>query len=799
MKKFISLGICAALAATSIPMTAFAAADIKVSRRPTVENDNTFGLENSTTGIYQHEGKYSDSAPYMLFELDTTTSTNESFKVRLKNGEWAYDYEYTKGANTNNSAQYPDNIDKNGKDANSLDLKDETLKGADLGINKITKLSDSTILVEVEEGNDDKIYLPLAVKGKGNGTIEAEVYDGSSVLGGVYNIGYVGETATTVTVEDTVNFSNKSTLKNILIEEVAPGSLKGGEEITVSISGNFKFVNHENITLDAVSGDSGVNATGLKAIPKVVEGKNVYSNTELTFKLPEGFKTENTLAILKLANIAVQEDDAVSGDVVDLTIRGAGISRTTLEVGKYVDFGVEISAEDKELPQFNAGQVSNEDQTESLKVTMKEEVSNSWWAGRKTTITLPEGVKFKSVEIKNVDNKVLDSTTNEPMISGSKEYNVGESEAWLDFTADKITLSGLKVKTDANGKEEKANLEFKFQFSVEPGFSGDIPVTFGGAALDSDMSVTVAKAVTPISVTAESNIVSIDYRNVEVSDIIIKENYAGALKTDKQLVIGIEGDLIGFESGVEYEVTEGDMKIEKVEKKGSNIVLTIKSASGKTPSTIKISGLKLYLDRSLPQGDYALQVKANKEETTTTASKSDIKDTIFRNYIETEKDEEALFNTDSYDVMSNYITVATQGRDKDDSTFATKVVVTINSTTMTVDGKERTIPVAPYIKEGRTMVPVRAITEALASSSNAEPVQWVDSAKTVIIKYGSRIVTMKIGEAMMNVSGTPIPMNVAPEIVNDYTFIPLRDLGTALGLTDSQIVWDEASQTVTFN
>ena len=203
----------------------------------------------------------------------------------------------------------------------------------------------------------------------------------------------------------------------------------------------------------------------------------------------------------------------------------------------------------------------------------------------------------------------------------------------------------------------------------------------------------------------------------------------------------------------------------------------------------------------MPQGDYALQLKLGSDASTTSDGDANhnVTDAIFRSYIDDEKDNKALFETDTVDVIDNYITVVTQGRDKDDSTFATKVVVTINSTTMSVNGEEKTIPVAPYIREGRTMVPVRAITEALATSSNAEPVQWIDSARTVVIYYGSRIITMKLGEAQMTINGSPIPMNVAPEIVNDYTFIPLRDLGTALGLTDAQIVWDEAAQTVTFN
>ena len=44
-----------------------------------------------------------------------------------------------------------------------------------------------------------------------------------------------------------------------------------------------------------------------------------------------------------------------------------------------------------------------------------------------------------------------------------------------------------------------------------------------------------------------------------------------------------------------------------------------------------------------------------------------------------------------------------------------KVVMTIDSATYTVDGKEKTADVAPYVSNGRTMVPVRFAAEAFGS------------------------------------------------------------------------------------
>ena len=57
-----------------------------------------------------------------------------------------------------------------------------------------------------------------------------------------------------------------------------------------------------------------------------------------------------------------------------------------------------------------------------------------------------------------------------------------------------------------------------------------------------------------------------------------------------------------------------------------------------------------------------------------------------------------------------------------------KIYFTINSPEMYVDGNKLTIDVPAQIRNGRTLVPVRAISEALGCS-----VDWDDSSKTVII------------------------------------------------------------------
>ena len=51
----------------------------------------------------------------------------------------------------------------------------------------------------------------------------------------------------------------------------------------------------------------------------------------------------------------------------------------------------------------------------------------------------------------------------------------------------------------------------------------------------------------------------------------------------------------------------------------------------------------------------------------------------------------------------------------------------------------------------------------------------------------------------MSINGTNVAMTTAPVIVNERIFIPLRDLGVALGLNDDKIHWDDATKTATLN
>lgn len=122
------------------------------------------------------------------------------------------------------------------------------------------------------------------------------------------------------------------------------------------------------------------------------------------------------------------------------------------------------------------------------------------------------------------------------------------------------------------------------------------------------------------------------------------------------------------------------------------------------------------------------------------------------------------------------------------------IQVAIGAEEMTVNGDPIVLPVPAYITDaGYTMLPVSAVAGALGIDSSA--IVWDGETKTVEITYGEKVISMTIGNDVMLVDGEEMAASSAPEITDDRTFLPIRDLANALGITD--ITWDGVSQIAT--
>lgn len=94
----------------------------------------------------------------------------------------------------------------------------------------------------------------------------------------------------------------------------------------------------------------------------------------------------------------------------------------------------------------------------------------------------------------------------------------------------------------------------------------------------------------------------------------------------------------------------------------------------------------------------------------------------------------------------------------------------------------------PVIKHGRTLIPVRAVSEAMGAT-----VEWNEEEKIVTITKGDRIIEFNLVENKVYVDEVETAIDVPAEVMNKRTMVPLRFIAEQLGLS---VDWDEESNTI---
>lgn len=105
-----------------------------------------------------------------------------------------------------------------------------------------------------------------------------------------------------------------------------------------------------------------------------------------------------------------------------------------------------------------------------------------------------------------------------------------------------------------------------------------------------------------------------------------------------------------------------------------------------------------------------------------------------------------------------------------------------------INGEPVEFDVPPQLINDRTMVPLRAIFEALGAK-----VEWNGDTQTVTATRGDIVVVSTIGNKIMYVSGEAKTMDVAPVIISDRTLVPARFVAEAFGCF---VEWESSTRTV---
>lgn len=105
-----------------------------------------------------------------------------------------------------------------------------------------------------------------------------------------------------------------------------------------------------------------------------------------------------------------------------------------------------------------------------------------------------------------------------------------------------------------------------------------------------------------------------------------------------------------------------------------------------------------------------------------------------------------------------------------------------------VDGQLVQTDVAPFVKGGRALVPVRAISSALKAD-----VKWDADTRTVVITRGEQSITLYLDKKEATVDGKTITLDIAPVLKNGRAFLPLRFISEQL---KANVDWQEEGKIV---
>ena len=781
MKKFLSMVMAAAMVVSLVPATAFAATgDFKATAK--VIDAQNFAVDDVDSPIGGSElqltlttGDSLRTQDKMKFtatldnvkDLETVTQIEDDDIFILDEDGRVTEAYTVKDFDVTDEDEFEFTVEEKGDAENAAQFKRGIVIGIDLSgvqMDKVSKGKTATISIDSDDATitngDDLVFASVEAKG-----IKASV-------------------------KDTVDVATEEVaeLKELKIEPAVGDTLgavaKNGTDIRLKLNSGFEFVKSD-LTLSTDKGTPVPDTT--------------WDDDEVTFEnIGDGITGAEWF---KIEGLKVEATSAKAGATATIKVYVDGNDTVSVEVAKVVDYTVSMTVdEDEDVPVIYSGVnvdnkgITDDSDHESLEVTIEESFAGAWNNSKDFTLSVPEGVYITDVVNATLEESELNGYANE--------------KAWFEAAYEEGDYVDLTFKrrgwteTDPNGNgasKDPAELTFTLVLVADPNFEGDVTLKLTGDAVD-EQEVTIAKFVKPYVVEAQQNDMQIDYRNTEIpTSVVVKEAEAGLWDKGTKFVLSLdkidfddEGTIaVDDKSGLE--VKDDEVKTTTVD--GDDAVyFVVDSRSDDEPATVTISGLQLYMDRSLPAGAYDLEMVSPEMN-------DPYESTVVLNGTKDKVDGEnrtiADINDDfvSYTAKAGFVNIVTAGREDTDS-FTTKVVVPVGESYLISGENKVEIPVPAYINAaGYTMLPLRAVAVALGINENN--VLWDQASRTATVMYGSKIINMTLGQKVVYVNGAMIPATAAVEITNDRMFLGLRDLGNALGVTD--ITWDQATKTATLN
>ncbi len=150
-----------------------------------------------------------------------------------------------------------------------------------------------------------------------------------------------------------------------------------------------------------------------------------------------------------------------------------------------------------------------------------------------------------------------------------------------------------------------------------------------------------------------------------------------------------------------------------------------------------------------------------------------------------------------YEVDLNPLPIAKRisGFDGISTIASTEVKLTIGSTTAYINGAAQTLDAAPINRNNRTMLPVRFLANAFGVDNDG--IKWDAATRTATLTNSEVTIVVTIDAPTMTVNGKTVELDSPAIIESNRTYLPVRAIANALGVSNDNIAWDAATNTAT--
>ena len=167
---------------------------------------------------------------------------------------------------------------------------------------------------------------------------------------------------------------------------------------------------------------------------------------------------------------------------------------------------------------------------------------------------------------------------------------------------------------------------------------------------------------------------------------------------------------------------------------------------------------------------------------------SSIDEIEFSLHIFEEADWKTIDDTEIYKIVNGGVQGFTATQNFPNTPSDSESTIISDEVKVVINGEKINFDVQPTIIEGRTLVPLRAIFEALGAT-----VDWNGDTQTVTSEKEGTTISLQIGSNKMYVNNSEKILDVAAKVINNRTLVPVRAISEAFGCN---VEWDGETKTV---